>query len=195
MTLLRVVEGAQVISIASFREVRRPVHELVALVIVADPDPPVTLVTLEPVVVQAAALNVMAVDSALPPFVVSGGENVSVPETLVHETAPVASVAKVVVGLLVVLVLALGLELHAARVAIKPRGKINDSLNVCLTDIDGSPWMVHAAHRRRRPAQTVSRFATQRPDQTADRSIEAHRSGSRLGSEREDLHGAIEALE
>src|ERR1700722_19735083 len=163
MTLLRVVEGAQVISIASFREVRRPVHELVALVIVADPDPPVTLVTLDPVVVQAAALNVMAVDSALPPFVVSGGENVSVPETLVHETAPVASVAKVVVGLLVVLVLALGLELHAARVAIKPRGKINDSLNVCLSDIDGSPWMVHAAHRRRRPAQTVSRFATQRP--------------------------------
>jgi hypothetical protein len=116
-------------------ELSKPVQELVVLVIVADPEAPVTVETFDPCVAHPAALSVIAVDSALPPLVVSGGEKVNDPMMLVQTTPPVASVWAVVVGP------ALGLEpeLHAARVATKPRGRTSVNRKVCNMDIDRSP--------------------------------------------------------
>jgi hypothetical protein len=104
------VGGVQERSILMALELRRPVQELVGLVIVAEPEPPVTFVTFEPLVVHPVAVKAMAVDSGLVPLVVSGGENVSDPVMVVQLIPPRARVGAVVAGL------AFGLELepHAA---------------------------------------------------------------------------------
>lgn len=91
-------------------EVRRPVQELVGLVIVAEPEAPVTFVTFEPLVVHPAAVRAMAVDSGLTPLLVSGGENVSDPVMVVQLMSPRARVRVVVAGL----AFGVGLELQAA---------------------------------------------------------------------------------
>jgi hypothetical protein len=117
-------------------EVIKLVHEFEALEIVADAVPPVTLGTLDPLVVHPAALNAIAVDSALPPLVVSGGVKVREPVMLVQLTPPVASVSEVVVGL------ALGPELepHAvADTANNPIEMTSHILTVCPLDIARPP--------------------------------------------------------
>lgn len=110
-TELWIVDGAHVRSTVSGLEVSRPAQALVELVIVADPVPPVTLATLEPLVVHPAACKATVVDSELPPFVVSGGEKVSDPVMVVQVTPPEATVTVVVGGP------ALGLELDPHAVA------------------------------------------------------------------------------
>ena len=85
-TLGRIVEGFQPILMVRARDVSKPVQEFVALVMVVDSVAPVTAVTFEPVVVQPEVVRVIAVDSALPPLVVSGGENVRAPVTFVQVT-------------------------------------------------------------------------------------------------------------
>src|ERR1035438_4488374 len=118
------------------REVSRPVQEFVALEIVVDSAAPVTVGTFEPLVEHPAAVKAITVDSALPPLVVSGGENVSAPVMLVQVTSPLASVSGVVGGA------ALGLELHAvARVATTPSGTSRDNRSVRIMDMDCSPWL------------------------------------------------------
>jgi hypothetical protein len=94
-------------------ELSRPAHEFEVLVSVALPTPLVIRVTLDPDVAHPEAFTVIDVVSAVPPLVVSEGENVSEPVTEVHVTPPVATVT-VATG-------ALGLELHApASRAIRP---------------------------------------------------------------------------
>jgi len=104
------VGGVQARSILIALELRRPVQELVGLVIVAEPEPRVTFVTFDPSVVHPVAVKAMAVDSGLTPFVVSGGENVSDPVMVVQLRPPRARVSAVVAGL----AFGLELELHAA---------------------------------------------------------------------------------
>lgn len=117
-------------------EVISSVQEFEVIEIVADALPPVTVETLEPLVVHPAARNATAVDSALPPLLVSGGVNVSEPVMPVQVTAPVARVRLVVVGP----ALGLGLELHAvANAANKPIGTTSDNLTVCAVDMARSP--------------------------------------------------------
>jgi hypothetical protein len=124
-----------------------PVHEFVSLVSVADSDPRVTVGTLEPFVVQPDAVKAIAVDSALPPLVVSGGENVNAPVMSVQVTAPVARVSVVVGGA----ALGLGLELQAvARVAITPSGTSRLNRTARIMDMACSPWSVPTARYRTR---------------------------------------------
>jgi hypothetical protein len=120
------------------REVSRPVQEFVALEIVVDSAAPVTVGTFEPWVEHPAAVKAITVDSALPPLVVSGGENVSAPVMLEQVTSPLASVNVVVGGA----ALGLELELHAvARVATTPSGTSRDNRSVRIMDMDCSPWL------------------------------------------------------
>lgn len=126
-------------------EVMRLVQELVVFEIVADAVPPVTLATLDPFVVHPVAFNAMAVDSALPPFVVSGGENVRDPVRLEHATPPVASVTVVVV----VAGAAFGLEPHAvANRAISPSGTRSENLHMRILDMACSPLVPSAGPLR-----------------------------------------------
>ena len=80
-------------------EVSRPVQAFVALEIAADATPFVTRETFDPFVVHRAALRVIAVDSGLVPFVVSGGEKANPPVMLLQVTPPVATVAGIELGL------------------------------------------------------------------------------------------------
>jgi hypothetical protein len=143
-TLGRIVEGVQAIWMVRAREVSRAVQEFVALEIVVDSVAPVTVGTFEPLVVHPAAAKAMTVDSALPPFVVSGGENVSEPVMLVQVTSPLASVSVVVGGA----ALGLGLELHAvAEVATTTSGTSRDNRSVRIMDMACSPWSFQPARK------------------------------------------------
>jgi len=130
------VAGAQAMLIVRALDVISSAQEFEVLEIVADAVPPVTLETLDPLVVHPAALNATAVDSALPPLFVRGGVNVSEPVMPVHVTPPVASVRLVVVGP------ALGLVLEPHAVAIEANNPIattSDNLTAFALDITRSP--------------------------------------------------------
>lgn len=151
------VAGAHVMSMASVRDVRRPVQEFDVLEIVADAVPPVRPETLDPTGVHAPACNEMAVDSAVVPLVVSGGVNVNDPVMSVQVTPPVASVRVVVVGL--ALGLAVGLELHAvANAATNPSATTSDNLDAGVVPMACSPWSIGGAVLSH-PIPTVAGFS------------------------------------
>jgi hypothetical protein len=139
-TLGRIVEGDHVMVMVRGRDVISPVHEFVVLEMVAAAEEPVTAGPLDPVVVHPLARKEMAVDSAVVPFVVRGGENVSAPVVPVHETSPVLTAAVVVVVAAVELTLELGDELQlAARMAVSPIAMSGRNLDVRTMDTGRSP--------------------------------------------------------
>lgn len=141
-TVGRMVEGVQLMSMVRAREVSSPVQELVGLESVEDPVPVVTRDAFEPFVVQPAAVSVIAVDSGVVPFVVSGGENANVPEMFVHVTEPVAIIA----GAEVELELDPDPEPHAAaNIVTRARGTRPGNPNLRVMDIVRSPLMASPA--------------------------------------------------
>jgi hypothetical protein len=141
-TLGRIVEGDHVMVMVRGRDVISPVHEFVVLEMVAAAEEPVTAGPLDPVVVHPLARKEMAVDSAVVPFVVRGGENVSAPVVPVHETSPVltAAVVVVVAAVELALELELGDELQlAARMAVSPIAMSGRNLDVRTMDTGRSP--------------------------------------------------------
>jgi hypothetical protein len=126
ITLGRIVAGDQVTLMVRDLEVSRPVQAFDVLAIVAVALPLVTLGTFDPDTVHPFDVKVIAVDPALVPLVVSGGENATCPVMLVQVTLPAATVT----------VAEVGLELHpVANTATRPSGRRNTNLDVRLMDM------------------------------------------------------------
>lgn len=132
MTLGRIVAGVQVtLTVREFVvSTRLQAFDGLEIVVVALPS--VTLETLEPEVVHPTAVNLTAVESALLPVVVSGGENASPPVMSVQVTPPVATVPGD------------GPELElqpVANAATKASERSGADFHSRITDMARPPWL------------------------------------------------------